>query len=117
MSPTTTEPRHAAATAPSTPGVSTTTRPRLGGAAGRVLENYALVFLTAIVFVFFSVFPASSQAFPTMSNLNVILGSQSVVALIAISALFAFVPGHFDFSLGAVAVTSQVVSAGLMAKA
>lgn len=111
MPPTTTEPPTSA-----TPAANTAGNSSRGNTAGRILENYALVFLTALVFIFFSVFPASSQAFPTMSNLNVILGSQTVVALIAIAALFAFVPGHFDFSLGAVAVTSQVLTAGLMAK-
>jgi len=81
---------------------------------GHFLESYALIILTALVILFFSVSPASSGAFPTLNNLNVILGSQSVTALIAIAALFAFIPGHFDFSLGAVAVSTQVLSAGLM---
>jgi ribose transport system permease protein len=118
MSPTTIEHRGSTPLAQNATAVSgRTRRGRLGESAGRVLESYALVFLTALVFLFFSVFPASSQAFPSLSNLNVILGSQAVVALIAIAALFAVVPGHFDFSLGAVAVTSQVFTAGLMAKA
>lgn len=81
---------------------------------GHFLESYALLILSLLVIVFFSTYPASASAFPTLNNINVILGSQSVTALIAIAALFAFVPGHFDFSLGAVAVSTQVLSAGLM---
>lgn len=89
-------------------------RPRNSSHIGVFLQNYALVILTFVVIGFFSINPASSAAFPTMSNINVILGSQSVVALVAIAALFAFIPGHMDFSLGAVAVVSQVTAAGLM---
>lgn len=80
----------------------------------RVLENYALVVLTALVFLFFCVFPPSAATFPTVNNLNVILGSQSVVALVAIAALFPLVSGYFDFSLGATAAMAQVICAGLM---
>ena len=80
----------------------------------RLLENYALVILTVLVSVFFVVNPASSVAFPTVANINVILGSQAVVSLIAIAALFPMVAGSFDFSLGAVAALTQVLCAGLM---
>lgn len=82
---------------------------------GVILERYALIFLTALVILFFSVNPASSRAFPTVANFNVILGSQAVVALVAIAALFPLISGYFDFSLGAVAAMAQVMSAGLMA--
>lgn len=82
---------------------------------GLFLERYALVLLTALVILFFSVNPASSQAFPTVANFNVILGSQAVVSLVAIAALFPLISGYFDFSLGAVAAMAQVMSAGLMA--
>lgn len=82
----------------------------------RFLENYALLILTALVFLFFSVFPASSKAFPTLQNINVILGSQAVVALVALAALFPLISGYFDFSLGAIAAFSQVMCAGLMSR-
>lgn len=80
----------------------------------RLLENYALPLLTILVFVFFSFFPPSSQSFPTMNNLNVILGSNAVITLIAIAAIFPLVCGYFDFSLGATTVMSQVMAAGMM---
>jgi ribose transport system permease protein len=80
----------------------------------RLLENYALPLLTVLVYVFFSFFPLSAASFPTINNLNVILGSQAVVALIAIGALFPLVSGYFDFSLGANAAMTQVMTAGLM---
>ncbi len=80
----------------------------------RVLENYALPLLTVVVYVFFAFFPLSSNSFPTIANLNVILGSQAVIALIAIAALFPLISGYFDFSLGANAVMTQVMTAGFM---
>lgn len=83
----------------------------------RILESYALLLLTAIVFLFFTLNPASSTAFPTVANINVILGSQAVVSLIALAALFPLVCGYFDFSLGATAAMAQVMAAGLMANA
>lgn len=82
----------------------------------KFLENYALIILTVAVFVFFSFNPASSAAFPTINNLNVILGSQAVVAMVALAALFPLVCGYFDFSLGATAALTQVLCAGFMAK-
>lgn len=80
----------------------------------RLLENYALPLLTILVFAFFCYFPLSSASFPTINNFNVILGSQAVIALIAIAALFPLVCGYFDFSLGATAIMAQVMAAGLM---
>lgn len=82
----------------------------------QLLERYAMPLLTLAVFAFFAFFPLSSRAFPTMNNVNVILGSQAVIALIAVAALFPLICGYFDFSLGATAAMSQVVCAGLMAK-
>lgn len=83
--------------------------------AVKILENYALLILTVVVFLFFTFLPASSNTFPTVNNINVILGSQAVVSLVAIAALFPLISGYFDFSLGAIAATSQVFTAGLMA--
>lgn len=82
----------------------------------RLLESYALPLLTVLVYAFFCFFPLSARAFPTVNNLNVILGSQAVVALVAIAALFPLVCGYFDFSIGANAVMTQVVTAGLMSQ-
>lgn len=82
----------------------------------RLLESYALPLLTILVYAFFCFFPSSSASFPTINNLNVILGSQAVVALIAIAALFPLVSGYFDFSLGANAAMTQVIAAGFMSR-
>lgn len=99
-------------TPPSTATVSIPVKPT--PAPLKALENYALPLLTVVVFAFFSISPLSSTSFPTINNLNVILGSQAVVALISIAALFPLISGYFDFSLGANAVMTQVMTAGFM---
>ena len=100
---------------PTPPATATVVTLKRTPLIGRILENYALLILTVLVFVFFAFYPASSAAFPTINNLNVILGSQAVVALIAIAALFPLISGYFDFSLGATAAMAQVLCAGFMA--
>ncbi|WP_374975729.1 ABC transporter permease [Microbacterium trichothecenolyticum] len=92
------------------PPTSTATSSR---AVVGVLEKYALIFITIAVIVFFSVVPPASTAFPTINNFNVVLGSNAVVALVALAALFTLVAGVFDFSVGATAIASFVFSAGL----
>lgn len=95
---------------PDSGAARTPSRSGLGG----FFERYALVLITIAVFAFFSVYPGSKASFPTINNINVIVGSQTVVSLVAIGALFPLVSGYFDFSLGAIAAFSQVLCAGLM---
>lgn len=79
----------------------------------KFVERYALVAITIVVILFFSLVPPASAAFPTINNINVVLGSNAVVALVALAALFTLVSGVFDFSVGATAIASFVFSAGL----
>ena len=108
---------------PATPAAESTdlvegpARRRRGGA--RVLgvaERYALVILTGVICLYFAVAPASGEVFATTSNVNVVLGGQTAVAMIALAALFPLVTGNFDFSLGATAAASTVLCAGLMSR-
>jgi len=98
-------------TAPIT--TSAPTLPQQSRRGVQALERYALLLITLGVIVFFSVVPPSSAAFPTINNANVVLGSNAVVALVALAALFTLVSGVFDFSVGATAIASFVLSAGL----
>jgi ribose/xylose/arabinose/galactoside ABC-type transport system permease subunit len=77
-------------------------------------ERHALLMLLAAVVVFFSVFPESADSFFTSANASVLLGNQSVVALLALAVILPLVTGYFDFSLGAIAAASSVLTAGLM---
>ena len=92
-----------------------TSAPRAGILVG-LAERYALLLLLLVIVLFFSVFPKSSGTFPTGANFSVLLGNQSVIALLALAVIFPLVCGYFDFSLGAIAATSGVLSAGLMAR-
>ena len=80
------------------------------------VERYALVIVFAGVMVFFSVWGKTSDTFPTSANIKNVLGSQSVVAILALAIMFPLVCGEFDFSVGPVAGLSQVLPAGFMAR-
>jgi ribose transport system permease protein len=70
--------------------------------------------LLVAVAAFFSLNPASADLFFTSQNASVLLGNQSTVALLALAVILPLVCGYFDFSLGAIAATSSVLTAGLM---
>ncbi|SOD97943.1 ABC transporter permease [Blastococcus haudaquaticus] len=97
------------ASAPS-PVAAPTPSSRLKGFA----ERNALLALLLAVITFFAVYPESSATFFTSQNASVLLGNQSVVALLALAVILPLVTGYFDFSLGAIAATSSVLTAGLM---
>jgi ribose transport system permease protein len=84
-----------------------------GGAKG-LLERHALLLLMIAVAAFFSLNPTSGDVFFSQANLSVLLGNQATVALLALAVILPLVCGYFDFSLGAIAATSSVLTAGLM---
>jgi ribose transport system permease protein len=87
---------------------------RRGIRALGLLEAYALVGVTALVFLFFSFYSSTSETFPTMSNVQIVLGTQSVLAVIAIGALVPLICQQWDLSVGAAAGLSAVVTAKLL---
>ncbi|MGV1009066.1 MAG: ABC transporter permease [Dermatophilaceae bacterium] len=80
------------------------------------LEQNALLILLVLVIVFFAILPASRATFVSPANLSVLLGNQSTVALLSLAVILPLVSGYFDFSVGAIAATSTVLSAGLMSR-
>ena len=80
----------------------------------RSLEAYALPLLTAAVAIFFSMWPKTSQTFPTTANLQVLVGTQTVVAIVALGALVPLIAGEWDLSVGATAGLAAVSVAQLM---
>jgi ribose transport system permease protein len=84
-----------------------------GGVKG-LLERHALLLLLVAVAAFFSLNPTSGDIFFTQRNASVLLGNQATVALLALAVILPLVCGYFDFSLGAIAATSTVLTAGLM---
>lgn len=97
----------AAAPAPPKPSASR-------GRALRWLEAYALVILMAAVILFFSLWPETSEVYPTLANLQVILAGQSVLAIVAVGALVPLICNEWDLSVGASATLSAVVAASLL---
>ena len=77
-------------------------------------ERYALVILVITLFVLFALLPSSSAVFASPQNLRALVANQGVPLLIAIAAVFPLAAGYFDFSVGAVAATSSVVTAAAL---
>jgi ribose transport system permease protein len=78
------------------------------------LEAYAFPILLVAVFVFFSVWPQTSSIFPTAANLQILLGSSTVVAITALASLVPLVCNEWDLSVGASAGLSSVFAAVLL---
>jgi ribose/xylose/arabinose/galactoside ABC-type transport system permease subunit len=79
-------------------------------------ERNALLALLIVIGAFFAILPRSRDVFLSAENLAVLLGNQATVAMLALAAIIPLVSGHFDFSLGANAALSTVLSAGLMSR-
>jgi ribose transport system permease protein len=74
-------------------------------------ERYSLLVLLALVVVFFGIWHKTSAIYPTHANLDNVVGSQSVAALVAIATVIPLVCGQFDLSLGAVLGVSAMIAA------
>ncbi|MEA2330088.1 MAG: ribose transport system permease protein [Thermoleophilaceae bacterium] len=82
---------------------------------GALAEPYALVALLGVVVVFFSLWPETSETYPTVANIQAVVGNQSVLGIAALAALVPLAVGQFDLSVGAVLGLSSVFSASVMA--
>jgi ribose transport system permease protein len=74
-------------------------------------ERYGLVVLLVGMIVLFSVLPSTSATFPTSTNINTIIGNQSVLAIIALASIIPLLTGQFDLSVAAILGVSGVVVA------
>src|SRR3954447_24220839 len=106
LSSSTTE-KGAGATPPSEPAAGTGVR-RLRKPVRAYLEAYAFPGLLVLALVFFSVWPKTSAVFPTTANLQILFGSNTVVAIVALGALIPLVCNEWDLSIGATAALSSV---------
>ncbi|KAA1427835.1 ABC transporter permease [Nocardioides antri] len=79
------------------------------------VEALALPAVTVVIAAFFSLWPETSDYFLTSANLTVLLGSQTVVAVIALGALVPLIAGQWDLSVGAVAALAAVLTAQALA--
>lgn len=72
------------------------------------LSAYAFVGLLLASAVFFSLYPETSDTFPTDANIQTLISSNSVIAIIALAALVPLVAYEFDLSVGAIAGLSSI---------
>lgn len=77
-------------------------------------ERYALVVLVLALVLLFALLPASGEAFRSPQNLRALIANQGVPLLVAVAAVFPLAAGYFDFSVGAVAASSSVVTAAAL---
>ena len=75
---------------------------------------YALPALTVVIALFFSVWGKTSATFLTTANLQVLLGTQTVIAVVALGALIPLIANEWDLSVGACAGLATVTTAQLM---
>ena len=78
------------------------------------LEASALLGLTVALILVFSLLPATRDTFPTLANLQATIGSQSVLAMVAIAALIPLICGQYDFSVGATMGLASVYAATVL---
>src|SRR5439155_4457862 len=78
------------------------------------LEAYAFLGLLVLAFAFFSVWSKTSATFTTSANLQVLIGSNTVVAIVALAALVPLVCNEWDLSIGASAALGSVYAAQVL---
>jgi ribose transport system permease protein len=78
------------------------------------LESYAMVGLLILAALFFSVWSKTSGTFLTSANLQVVIGNQAVIAVVAMGALIPLVCNEWDLSVGANAGLSAVFVATVL---
>lgn len=103
------QPVNDVAVAPSTPPGSARR-----GARERIvtlLEAYALLIVLVGIALFFCVWPQTSDTFPTVANIRILVASQAVIGVIALGALLPLLCTEFDLSVGNVAALSAVLVA------
>src|SRR5260370_23999934 len=83
--------------------------PRLG--VNRLLTTYSLLIITAILIVGFSLL--LPRTFPTEFNIRSILGTQSVIALLALAVMIPLAAGQYDLSVGFVLGMTEMSVIGL----
>lgn len=83
--------------------------PRLS--ASRLLTTYSLLILTALLIIAFSLL--LPRTFPTEFNIRSILGTQSVIALLALAVMVPLAAGQYDLSVGFVLGITEMLTIGL----
>lgn len=75
----------------------------------RMVESVALIFAAMLLFVVFSILNPTS--FPTWANVSIMLGSQSVLVILALALIVPLTAGDFDLSVASVMSLSAMTLA------
>lgn len=78
------------------------------------VEAYALLILLGVIALFFCLWPQTSDTFPTVANLRILVASQAVIGVISLGALLPLLCNEFDLSVGNVAALSAVFAASYL---
>jgi ribose transport system permease protein len=79
-----------------------------------IVERYGLVLLFAIVFIAFATLWDYPATFRSGDNLQQVLRSQAIPAILALASILPLVCGQFDLTVGSVAGMSAITVAGAM---
>ena len=82
---------------------------RLG--LSRLLTSYSLLIITALLIIGFSLL--LPRTFPTQFNVRSILGTQSVIALLALAVMIPLAAGQYDLSVGFVLGITEMAVIGM----
>jgi ribose transport system permease protein len=107
----TTEPASAEAVPEAPPKREVGPAARILPAALHIVERYALAVLLLVVVIFFGTWPKTGAVYLTIDNFRNIIGSQVVLAAIALGSIVPLVCGQFDLSVGSVAGMTSVLTA------
>jgi ribose transport system permease protein len=77
-------------------------------------ERFGLPFLLGMIIVLFT--STQPETFATAANWRAIIASQAVTLVLALALMVPLLSGNFDLSVGAVALLSAMVSAGMMSR-
>ncbi|MDQ7905755.1 ABC transporter permease [Phytohabitans sp. ZYX-F-186] len=76
-----------------------------------LVERFGLVLLLGGIVVFFCLWPATSDVFPTVANVRNIAANESILVIAALAALIPLVAERFDLSVGAIVATTSIATA------
>lgn len=77
-------------------------------------ERFGLPVILAAVIIYFSL--DQPEKFATSANWRIIIASQAVTLVLALALMVPLLTGNFDLSVGAVALLSAMVAAGMMSR-
>lgn len=80
------------------------------------MRRYGLILAFVALLILFSILPATQAAFPTRTNVVMIIGNQAVAAIIALAIVVPLTAGILDLSVGATTAVASIATATTMSR-